>query len=100
LGEVREKIEARYATALGQAELANTSVQGRMLEVQKSTVDFAGAARLEQIRASIGGPSSSDAKAISGSATPELEAGNGSSAPSETSTTPQTQSTPQPADPA
>lgn len=101
LGEVREKIERRYATALGQAELANTSVQGRMLEVQKSTVDFAGAARLEQIRASIGG-SSSDTKAISGAATPELEAGNGNSAASsdETSTTPQTQSAPQPADPA
>jgi phage shock protein A len=97
LGEVREKIERRYATALGQAELANTSVQGRMLEVQKSTVDFAGAARLEQIRASIGG-GSSDTKAISGSATPELEAGNGTSGPQAEET--QTQSTPQPADPA
>jgi len=99
LGEVREKIERRYATALGQAELANTSVQGRMLEVQKSTVDFAGAARLEQIRASIAGSSSSDTKALGGSATPELEAGNGNSA-GESTTTPQTQSTPQPADPA
>src|SRR5262249_45276705 len=55
LNEVREKIEARYATALGQAELANNSVQGRMMEVQQSTMDFAGAARLEQIRASLGG---------------------------------------------
>jgi phage shock protein A len=57
LGEVREKIERRYATALGQAELASTSVEGRMFEVQKSTMDMAGAARLEQIRASIGGGS-------------------------------------------
>jgi phage shock protein A len=55
LGEVREKIERRYATALGQAELAQNSVEGRMLEVQKSTLDMAGAARLDQIRASIGG---------------------------------------------
>jgi phage shock protein A len=55
LGEVREKIERRYATALGQAELAQTSVEGRMLEVQKSTLDMAGAARLDQIRLSLGG---------------------------------------------
>jgi phage shock protein A len=55
LGEVREKIERRYATALGQAELAQNSVEGRMLEVQKSTLDMAGSARLDQIRASMGG---------------------------------------------
>jgi phage shock protein A len=55
--EVRDKIEARYANALGQAELAQTSVEGRMLEIQKSTLDVAGASRLDQIRASIsGGP--------------------------------------------
>ena len=55
LGEVREKIERRYANALGQAELAQNSVEGRMLEVQKSTLDMAGNARLDQIRASMSG---------------------------------------------
>lgn len=55
LDEVRDKIERRYATALGQAELAENSVEGRMLEVQKSTLDMAGASRLDQIRASMGG---------------------------------------------
>ena len=55
LGEVREKIERRYANALGQAELAQNSVEGRMLEVQKSTLDMAGSARLDQIRASMSG---------------------------------------------
>jgi phage shock protein A len=55
LEEVREKIERRYANAIGAAELAQNSVQGRMLEVQQSTVDMAGASRLEQIRASIRG---------------------------------------------
>jgi phage shock protein A len=55
LAEVREKIERRYANALGQAELASSSVEGRMLEVQKSTLDMAGSARLDQIRASIAG---------------------------------------------
>jgi phage shock protein A len=55
LDEVREKIERRYANALGSAELAQNSVEGRMLEVQQATVDMAGASRLEQIRASLGG---------------------------------------------
>jgi phage shock protein A len=55
LDEVREKIERRYANALGTAELAQNSVQGRMLEIQQASVDMAGASRLEQIRASLGG---------------------------------------------
>ena len=55
LNEVRDKIEARYAKALGQAELAQNSVEGRMLEVQQSSLDFAGTSRLEQIRASMAG---------------------------------------------
>ena len=55
LDEVREKIEKRYATAMGRAELASNSVEGRMLEVQKSTLDLAGESRLDQIRASMSG---------------------------------------------
>src|SRR3712207_4891277 len=55
LEEVREKIERRYANAMGRAELASNSVEGRMLEVQKSTLDMAGSSRLEQIRASMAG---------------------------------------------
>ena len=54
LDEVRDKIERRYSTALGQAELAQNSVQGRMLEVEQSTRDYAGKSRLDQIRASMG----------------------------------------------
>ena len=57
LEEVRDKIEKRYSTALGSAELASNSVQGRMLEVQASTTEMAGNARLEQIRASLRGGS-------------------------------------------
>lgn len=53
LDEVRDKIERRYANALGQADLAGNSVQGRMLEVQKATRDLAGASRLEEIRAAM-----------------------------------------------
>jgi phage shock protein A len=55
LDEVRDKIEQRYANAMGRAELASNSVEGRMLEVQKSSLDMAGASRLEQIRASMAG---------------------------------------------
>jgi len=63
LDAVRDKIEQRYATALGQSELAHDSVQGRMMEVEKATIDVAASARLDQIRASIGG----------GTATPSLD---------------------------
>lgn len=53
LDEVRDKIEQRYAKALGGAELASDSVEGRMLEVEKSTMDLAGQDRLVQLRASM-----------------------------------------------
>ena len=76
LDEVREKIERRYANALGRAELAQNSVEGRMLEVQKSTLDMAGNARLEQIRASMSGE-----QLASAPPTPAVEAG--SAAPAE-----------------
>ena len=55
LEEVRDKIERRYANAMGAAELAQNSVQGRMLEVQQASVQMAGHSRLEQIRASMRG---------------------------------------------
>jgi phage shock protein A len=55
LDEVRDKIEQRYANAMGRAELASNSIEGRMLEVQKSSLDLAGSSRLEQIRASMAG---------------------------------------------
>ena len=64
LDEVRDKIEARYAKALGGAELASSSVEGRMLEVEKSTMDVAGQARLDQIRASMTGQLPAAAPAV------------------------------------
>ncbi len=78
LGEVREKIERRYANALGAAELAQNSVEGRMLEVQKSTLDMAGSARLEQIRASMRpeiGSGSQTQSVTSGQSTPAVTSG-------------------------
>lgn len=72
LDEVREKIEARYAKALGSAELAQNSVEGRMMEVQKSTLDMAGQSRLDQIRASMSGQ---QLEAPAGTTAPPLASG-------------------------
>lgn len=55
LDQVREKVERRYANALGQAELAQNSVQGRMAEVEQAGIQMAGHSRLEQIRAEMQG---------------------------------------------
>jgi len=63
LDQVREKIERRYANALGQAELAQNSVQGRMAEVQQAGVQMAGHSRLEQLRAEM---SKSSGAAVTG----------------------------------
>lgn len=54
LEQVREKIETRYARAMGATELAQGSVEARMREVQVSAMDMEGAQRLEAIRASMG----------------------------------------------
>ena len=74
LDQVRDKIERRYAKALGSAELAQNSVQGRMAEVEQAGIQMAGHGRLEQIRAEMAGELSSGQKpAIEGSA----DAGSG-----------------------
>lgn len=74
LDQVREKIEARYAKALGSAELAENSVQGRMMEIEEAGVQLAGHNRLEQIRAEMAGQltsgSSASQEAIEGAAAP------------------------------
>lgn len=80
LEEVREKIERRYANAMGEAELAQNSVQGRMVEVQQASVQMAGHSRLEQIRASMRG----DALTTGGAAaTPAVESAPTAATPEE-----------------
>jgi phage shock protein A len=80
LDEVRDKIEKRYAVALGRADLAQGSVEGRRLDVQKASLDMAGASRLEEIRASMraeltAGGTGSGNQAVSGSSTKAVTAG-------------------------
>jgi phage shock protein A len=55
LDGVRAKIEARYANALGAQELAESSVSGRMAEIEEAGRDFKASARLEQLRAEMKG---------------------------------------------
>jgi phage shock protein A len=81
LDDVRERIERRYANAMGRAELAGNSVEGRMLEVQKSTLDMAGASRLDEIRQSMHQVETAPQQPAVGpgqSAAPAQHSGNGS----------------------
>ena len=64
---------------MGSAELAQNSVQGRMMEVQQAGVQMAGHSRLEQIRASMRG----EALPAGGAAAPAT--------PSTTAITPETE---------
>ncbi len=52
--EVREKVESRYAKAKGAAELSESSVEGRMLEVEQASINVEASARLSEIRAQLG----------------------------------------------
>ena len=54
LDQVRDKIEARYAKALGTAELTESSVESRMLEVEQAQVNSEAQARLAEIRSQLG----------------------------------------------
>ena len=77
LNEVRDKIESRYARALGQAELAENSVAGRIREVEQSSLQLAGTSRLDQIRASMAGNQLSGPTASGSSASlPPLSSGS------------------------
>ena len=54
LEEVRDKIEQRYAKALGSSELQSESVEGRMLEVEQASLNVEAKARLSEIRSQLG----------------------------------------------
>jgi phage shock protein A len=54
LEEVRDKIELRYARALGAAEIQGQTVESRMLEVEQAAMDQEGQRRLEAIKAQLG----------------------------------------------
>lgn len=51
LEQVREKIESRYAQAMGQTELANGGMATRMMEIEANSSEMITNNRLEEIRA-------------------------------------------------
>jgi phage shock protein A len=51
--EIRDKIEARYAKALGTAELSGQTAELRMLEVEQAQMNNAAEAKLAEIRAEL-----------------------------------------------
>ncbi|WP_087116817.1 PspA/IM30 family protein [Corynebacterium urinipleomorphum] len=53
LDGVREKIERRYATALGQQELSESGVNGVMAEIETGQTDVATSSKLAEIRAAM-----------------------------------------------
>ena len=78
LDGVRDKIESRYATALGAQELAANSHQGRMAEIEASGVDARADSRLAQIRAEMA--SEGGDKSLGKGTAGALEAGDGEDA--------------------
>ncbi len=54
LEEVRDKIEQRYARALGASELQGQTVETRMLEVEQAAMDTEAQARLSELRTQLG----------------------------------------------
>jgi phage shock protein A len=73
LEEVRDKIEQRYARALGTSELQGQTVESRMLEVEQAALDTEAQARLSQIRSQLGlaAPAAESSPAVEPAAAPE-----------------------------
>ncbi|OEY04743.1 hypothetical protein A0K93_06435 [Corynebacterium sp. BCW_4722] len=80
LDGVRDKIERRYANALGAQELAENSMGDRMAEIEAGTTDIAAASRLDQIRASMNGGNELEAGAAGALEAGEVGAGSASQA--------------------
>ena len=74
LAEVRDKIEARHAKAMGQAELSGQNVEVRMMEVEHARMNTEAQARLAEIRTRLGvaAPEAAPAEPVEA---PEAEAG-------------------------
>ncbi|MGH1492486.1 MAG: PspA/IM30 family protein, partial [Acidimicrobiales bacterium] len=52
--EVRARVEERYAKAKGAAELQESSIEGRMLEVEQASLNVEAQSRLSEIRTQLG----------------------------------------------
>src|SRR5437763_252481 len=54
LDEVRDKIETRYAKALGAADLASQTVESSMLEIEQAQMNVEAQSRLSELRTQLG----------------------------------------------
>jgi phage shock protein A len=70
LDQVRDKIEARYAKARGMAELTESTVESRMLEIEQATQNTEAQARLGELRAQLGLPGAGGAGGSAGGGEP------------------------------
>src|SRR6516164_4060318 len=73
LEEVRDKIELRYARALGAAEIQGQTVESRMLEVEQAAMDQEAQKRLDAIKVQLGLAPAPEAPGL-GAGTPALDA--------------------------
>jgi phage shock protein A len=53
LDQVRDKLDRRYARAMGMADIAGTSIDTRLLEAETSAIEQQGLRRLAEIRQSV-----------------------------------------------
>jgi phage shock protein A len=60
LDQVRQKIEARYARAIGTSELTGQTTEARMLEVQQMAMGSEARSRLDDMRAELGLPNAGE----------------------------------------
>ena len=79
LDEVRDKIELRYARALGASELGSQTVEARMLEIEKAQINTEAQDRLGKIREQLGLPAAGEQAS--------LESGSGAALGSATENT-------------
>jgi phage shock protein A len=68
--DVRAKIEAQYAKALGTAEISGQNVEARMLEIEQSSVNMEAQQRLDTMRTQMGLPMGGQGAASELSAAP------------------------------
>jgi phage shock protein A len=77
LDQVRDKIEQRYAKAVGTSELTGGTVESRMLEVQQAALGSEARSRLDDMRAQMGITAGASAGAAAVGAAPASELGAG-----------------------
>jgi phage shock protein A len=74
--DVRSKIEARYAKALGTSELSGQTVEARMLEVERTSANFEAQSRLDQMRSELGLTTGTQANELASASAAQLGAGS------------------------